>query len=85
MLTPQIMVYIMIGVLVIYCIVFQYFYGRKICEDLRIIKNLTRVEPTIQEAVEIPTTPGVIVENVPENSIIVIPQNNTVISTISVI
>ena len=77
------MVYIMIGVLVIYCIIFQYFYARKICEDLKIIKKLTRVEPTIQEAVEIPTIPGVIVENIPENSIIVIPQNSTVISITS--
>ena len=82
MLTPQIMVYIMIGVLGLYCIIFQYFYSKKICTDLKKIGNLTRVAPEIQEEIELPVTPGIIVENIPENSIIVIPQNGIIITVV---
>ena len=52
----------MTGICVVYCIFFQYFYGKKICLEFKEIQNLSRV---------VPVTRGIIVENIPPNSVIV--------------
>ena len=69
MLTPYIMLYIMIGVLVLYCIVFQYFYGKKICEDYKRMVELSGRNTNSRRIV--PVVTGIIVENIPENSVII--------------
>ena len=70
MLTPQIMIYIMTGICVIYCIFFQYFYGKKLCLEFEKIQNLSRSSSRSSSRV-VPVTTGIIVENIPPNSIIV--------------
>ena len=66
----------MIGVLVVYCGLFQYCYGKRICEEYKRMMELSRNSSRTARVVPIQTPPGsvvrgIMVENIPENSVII--------------
>ena len=68
MLTPHIMIYIMTGIMVLYCICFQYFYGKKICLEFQKIQELSRRQSSARV---VPVTTAVLVDYIPRDSVIV--------------